>query len=290
MRTTHKTKNPDSSNCQGFENAVPTNHHKGNETMNTLAQKVEIENIPALVEVFDAVIGGISQPVVDARHLHDFLKNGEVFATWIKARIEKYSFIENEDFVSYLEKTKKPQGGRSATNYHLTLDTAKELSMVENNDQGRAARRYFIAMEKQALENIKAKFMINTDDRITLDQRGVLSNIVARRTGKDGALRARMWGQLKNHYGYPASYHALKAIHFDDAVKYLEQMDIGEQKALPAPTQQSYFLSMYQANEFDARLKSLFDLAGLIAKRGDDIAAVFQKQAFDMNKFISTAR
>ena len=37
------------------------------------------------------------------------------------------------------------------TEYHLSLDMAKELSMVENNAKGREARRYFIAMEKKAL-------------------------------------------------------------------------------------------------------------------------------------------
>ena len=34
--------------------------------------------------------------------------------------------------------------------YLLSLDMAKELCMVERNDKGRQARRYFIEMEKQA--------------------------------------------------------------------------------------------------------------------------------------------
>lgn len=39
---------------------------------------------------------------------------------------------------------------KETTDYHLTLDMAKELSMVENNEQGRAARRYFIECERRA--------------------------------------------------------------------------------------------------------------------------------------------
>jgi hypothetical protein len=41
--------------------------------------------------------------------------------------------------------------------YHLTLDMAKELSMVENNAKGREARRYFIAMEKKALGYVNSQ-------------------------------------------------------------------------------------------------------------------------------------
>ena len=36
--------------------------------------------------------------------------------------------------------------------YAITLDMAKELSMVENNEQGRLARRYFIECEKRLKE------------------------------------------------------------------------------------------------------------------------------------------
>lgn len=46
-------------------------------------------------------------------------------------------------------KIKKGRGGnRRSVDYLLTLDVAKELSMVENNEQGRMARRYFINCEK----------------------------------------------------------------------------------------------------------------------------------------------
>ncbi|WP_180644325.1 antA/AntB antirepressor family protein [Acinetobacter bereziniae] len=101
-----------------------------------------------LIPVIDGEIGGETQPCVDARTLHQWLKSGERFADWIKKRIKTYGFIENEDFISYSVKTEKPQGGRTSKEYTLTLDTAKELSMVENNEQGRMARRYFINCEK----------------------------------------------------------------------------------------------------------------------------------------------
>lgn len=115
--------------------------------MNTLARSND-----SLIPVFPGQIGGQSVMVCDGRDLHSFLQVGKTFAAWIKARISKYGFEENIDFRSFFQNGKKPSGGRPVTEYHLTLDMAKELAMVENNDQGRQARRYFIEMERKALD------------------------------------------------------------------------------------------------------------------------------------------
>ncbi|WP_439646458.1 antA/AntB antirepressor family protein [Secundilactobacillus collinoides] len=48
------------------------------------------------------------------------------------------------------KKSTKPQGGRPQVNHALTLDMAKELSMIQRTKKGKQARRYFIHMEKQA--------------------------------------------------------------------------------------------------------------------------------------------
>ncbi|MDI1223004.1 antA/AntB antirepressor family protein [Acinetobacter guillouiae] len=107
----------------------------------------------SLIPVVDGIIGGEDQPCVDARTLHKWLKNGDRFATWIKNRIKIYGFIENEDYVcfSVITETQRANGQKGKSkqlDYALTLDMAKELSMVENNEQGRIARRYFINCEK----------------------------------------------------------------------------------------------------------------------------------------------
>ena len=105
---------------------------------------------PNLINVFEGVIGSVRQLVVNARDLHSFLQVGKRFASWIQERIGKYEFIENEDFIA-ISQNREIGHGRGKVDYHLTLDMAKELSMVENNDKGPEARRYFIAMEKKAL-------------------------------------------------------------------------------------------------------------------------------------------
>lgn len=83
---------------------------------------------------------------VSARGLHEFLGVKSKFADWIKNRISKYEFVENQDFVTL---SKNLENGGKETDYIVSLDMAKELAMVENNDKGRQARRYFIECEKQ---------------------------------------------------------------------------------------------------------------------------------------------
>lgn len=88
------------------------------------------------------------QRVVSARELHSFLESKRDFSNWIKDRIQKYDFIENQDYTRF-NKIVETTGGRSIE-YALTIDTAKELSMVEGNEKGKQARRYFIDQERIA--------------------------------------------------------------------------------------------------------------------------------------------
>ena len=115
--------------------------------------KDTIKPVPSEVPfpaVVDGEIGGLLVQTVNARDLHAFLGVGKVFAAWITERIEAYSFSEGADFVVFSETGKNPQGGRPAKEYALTLDMAKELGMVERNEQGRRVRLYFIECERRA--------------------------------------------------------------------------------------------------------------------------------------------
>ena len=91
--------------------------------------------------------------IVSARELHAALGVGKDFSTWIKDRIEKYGFIEGRDY----QKSQSPNlgtgnfshtGGSPSVNYALTISTAKEIAMVENNEKGREIRQYLIKVEE----------------------------------------------------------------------------------------------------------------------------------------------
>lgn len=107
---------------------------------------------PQLITVFNGQIGGRTAQVCDGRDLHGFLEVGRNFTNWMKGRINEYGFVQDEDYVQISRSPNPARGNRGArTDYHLGLDMAKELAMVENNTKGREARRYFISCERQAL-------------------------------------------------------------------------------------------------------------------------------------------
>lgn len=91
----------------------------------------------------------------DARELHAFLEVGKDFSNWIKDRIAAYGFVDGIDFhveenldSPNLANQKRHGGDRRSKDYLISLDMAKELSMVERNAKGREARRYFIECER----------------------------------------------------------------------------------------------------------------------------------------------
>lgn len=98
-----------------------------------------------LIPTGSAVINGETVNAVNARELWKFLEVGRDFPTWFKGRVDEYGFEAGEDFSPVSGKS----NGRPRTDYFITLDMAKELAMVENNEQGRRARQYFIEVEKR---------------------------------------------------------------------------------------------------------------------------------------------
>lgn len=116
-----------------------------------------------------AVIYRNGKEWVDARELHGALKVGRDYTNWMKYRIDQYQFIEGDDYEVYAKIGENPSGGRPSTEYALSLDMAKELAMLENNEQGRAIRKYFIGVERGARE-LAAKFReLGGLDRVLAD-------------------------------------------------------------------------------------------------------------------------
>lgn len=103
-------------------------------------------------------IGGNTIETVSARELHSFLEVGRDFSNWIKARISKYGFVENTDYITLAQIGElENKGLQGRIEYYITLDMAKQLAMVENNDKGMQARKYFIECERQLKNPTPAK-------------------------------------------------------------------------------------------------------------------------------------
>lgn len=121
-------------------------------------------NIQELIKITEREDG---RRAVSARELHEFLESKRDFSNWFKYRIEKYGLVENIDYqilrYDYQGNLLNPRVAKngesdnqrvSKIEYALSIDAAKELSMVEGNEKGKEARRYFIACEKIAHEKI----------------------------------------------------------------------------------------------------------------------------------------
>ncbi|MCX4025058.1 antA/AntB antirepressor family protein [Endozoicomonas sp. SM1973] len=110
-----------------------------------------------LIAFHAQVISDQQVETVNARELHSFLEVGRDYSTWIKNRIKQYKFEECQDFILIHQNggTNGKGGDRRSVDYFITLDMAKELAMVERNEKGRQARRYFIECERQLKEKLQ---------------------------------------------------------------------------------------------------------------------------------------
>ncbi len=117
-----------------------------------------------LIPVFEGTISNEPTLLVNARDLHGFLEVGKDFSNWIRAKLNEYGFVENLDYILFSPNLAKTPS-RRRKDYHLTLDTAKELAMVERNEKGRQIRRYFIECEKK-LRNIQP---VQTEQQFTAE-------------------------------------------------------------------------------------------------------------------------
>ena len=153
------------------------------ETESTDSEKMAELVVEAVIEMADTktsnelipIIEHDGKSAVNARDLHVFLEVGRDFTNWIKNRIKEYDFIENKDYalIKYdykgnllnnsVAKFGEPEYQHVAkTEYAITLDMAKELSMVEGNEKGKIARRYFIERDNKLrkIENNASNFQI----------------------------------------------------------------------------------------------------------------------------------
>ena len=114
------------------------------------------------------------------------------FARWCKKNIVNNKFAtENEDYFPFImqEERDKPKNPKPKTDYKLTSEFAKKLSMTGNTEKHEQARNYFIACE-QGLKIATAKLQARNDDIQALAQS--LNNLVQKIDNKFDSLEARV--------------------------------------------------------------------------------------------------
>lgn len=102
---------------------------------------------------------------LSARELHKFLELSERFSNWFE-RMKQYGFVENQDYLG--RKVFNTLAKQELQDYEITLDMAKEITMIQRNEKGKQARQYFIEVEKQwnSPERIIARGLIESQKMI----------------------------------------------------------------------------------------------------------------------------
>ena len=143
------------------------------------------------ITAFAGSINNEEVTLINGEDLHAALGIKTRYSDWVLRRIDEYKFVLNQDFakVRKTEQVKNAFGFRSVekTEYHLTLDMAKELAMVERSEIGRQVRRYFIQIENEVRDAIHAWALAQLADaqaqrdaaqRLALRGNGFLQRVV----------------------------------------------------------------------------------------------------------------
>jgi len=128
--------------------------------------KVKKSSIDQLIPVNFQKIEHDNTQTVNARNVHEFLEVKTVFVNWIQRNIKRYDFIEGIDYVCFPNLESKIEekigsGGHNIKEYYVSLDMAKELSMVQNNPKGKEVRQYFIQCAKTLDRITSRKFNLD---------------------------------------------------------------------------------------------------------------------------------
>jgi phage anti-repressor protein len=208
----------------------------------------------SLIQITKNTINGSEINSVNARETYEYLglAKGQ-FSRWIKSAIDKYDFVQNEDYITI------DTDVEGIKDYIVSLDMAKELCLVSNTPKGKETRKYFINFEKQyqrpltineqiiliaqghqevnqRLTEIENK--IENDITLTSAQKYHLKELVTKKVFEiknnhnfdDSFAKKtyqRIWKKLKKHF-IVSSYMEIPKSKFDEAVEIVKNVSLGD--------------------------------------------------------------
>ena len=204
-----------------------------------------------IIQITQTQINGADVNSVNSRDIYEYLEVKQQYADWIKLAIEKYDFIDREDFTVH----KFVNGKATQKDYIVTLDMAKELCMVSNTPKGKETRKYFISVEKNLNKPLTLSEQISliaqghqeVDKRLTtLEKTKRLENWQERalqeaknkkvyeiaQDDKDFAskLHRKVWSLFKKQFHLPR-YNELPAIKYEEGIGYINNLTIADMVA-----------------------------------------------------------
>lgn len=156
-------------------------------------------------------------------------------------------FIRNQQTKDLIAEIENPSSGASA---NLQMPAVGRVNDGKNNgtyvvkelvySYAMWISAKFHLMVIRAYDAMVMQTKVNSRQVITPEQKDTLHKIVDHKVNGNQGLRAQVWVRHNRHFKIN-SYHELLAIHFEDAVKYLLEMEVKHRvekedvKALPYP-------------------------------------------------------
>jgi anti-repressor protein len=89
---------------------------------------------------------------VSARELHTFLQSSERFSAWFERQLG-YGFVDGVDYLGC--EVFNTLAKQTLQDYCISINMAKEISMIQRTNKGKEARQYFINCEQQLQNQFK---------------------------------------------------------------------------------------------------------------------------------------
>lgn len=156
-------------------------------------------------------------------------------------------FIRNQQTKDLIAEIENPSNGASA---NLQMPAVGKVNDGKNNgtyvvkelvySYAMWISAKFHLMVIRAYDAMVMQTKVNSRQVITPEQKDTLHKIVDHKVNGNQGLRAQVWTRHNRHFKIN-SYHELLAIHFEDAVKYLLEMEVKQRvekdeiKSLPYP-------------------------------------------------------
>lgn len=106
-----------------------------------------LQSKPNISQMFNIQEKDNGEIAISGRELYEALEIKTQYTKWFE-RMTEYGYQENIDYIAISQKRLTAQGNVTTYIDHaLTIDTAKEIAMIQRNEIGRAVRQHFIRIE-----------------------------------------------------------------------------------------------------------------------------------------------
>jgi len=144
------------------------------------------------------------------------------------------------------------------------------IAMFARTDVAKQFRKWVLDILDREVLNTQ----IESRQSISPEQQALLHEIVARRSGGERKIYAEMWARHNRHFKIPR-YAELLAIHFPEAVHYLETMDVKAKSNKQAP--------LFDQDTYE-RVRSLVE--AIILENDEIIPVLLAVKMIDERKFL----